>query len=237
MTVAIVNIKSFLSRTFCAALCAFALGVPAFAQEDEFTPRQQELLNELLQEFGDAESLDALRAEVNARLAARAADMLRHDGSLPEFGPPDGPLVVEFSDYQCGFCKRMFPLLRAENARVKVVEFPVLGPLSAVAARYALAAQKQNLYAEFHTALMEHAGRLSEDALEESAVATGLDLARLEQDLESEDIAAALQTNYRLARMLEVRGTPFMLIAGRPVRGAIDAETLQQFLEMETNGN
>ncbi|MGI9298183.1 MAG: DsbA family protein [Gammaproteobacteria bacterium] len=226
------NAVMFLRKNIICFAAAAAFCAPAFAQSSasEFSPRQRDALRELFAAFPDAESLRAARAQIGADIKRRAIAMLHGDDSLPAFGAADGATIVEFSDYQCGFCKKMFKVLRAENARIKVVEFPVLGELSVKAARYALAARDQNGYDAFHIALMERGGRLTEDGLEEAAAAAHLDFDRLQRDSENPKISAALQKNRRLAAMLEVRGTPFLIIGDRTVPGAINADRLKNLL-------
>ena len=208
-----------------AAVCA-----PVYAQTADEETRRAEFLRELYETFPDASSLVALRSNLDAEIRRRAITALRDDESLPSFGAEEGALVVEFSDYNCGYCKRMFPLLRDENVRVKVVEFPVLGAVSAQAARYALAAEKQGGYSAFHIALMERGGRLSEEGIREAADVAGLDWERLQLDSESESVNESLRKNQRLANLLEVRGTPFLVIGERTVPGAVGAERLKQLL-------
>ncbi|MBE8158519.1 MAG: DsbA family protein [Betaproteobacteria bacterium] len=203
-------------------------------QQKALSAQQQEALRGLFAAFSSAESLAAARAavvgEINEKRGEVIAELHGKD-SLPTFGGADGEkaLVVEFSDYQCGYCKRMFGVLRGENVRVKVVEFPILGPISRTASEYALAAEKQNLYAEYHIALMSQ-GRLSEEALLKTAKSVGLDVEKLKTDSKSEEVAEKIQENFRMARLLGVRGTPFLVIGDQSVPGAVSKERLREML-------
>lgn len=71
--------------------------------------------------------------------------------------------VIEFFDYNCGYCKRALPDIQAAikddaNLRVVFKDMPILGPTSKTAALWALAAHKQGKYFDYHVALMEHKG-------------------------------------------------------------------------------
>ena len=236
---AMFKFTSIISRTIsCIALATALACASAFAQTaEQFSPQQQKLLQELYAAFPEFGELQTLHSHLGADLKRRRLAEAQKELSgldLPEFGEEDGAEVVEFSDYQCGYCKRMFPVLRDENVRVKVVEFPVLGELSVKAARYALAARNQGGYDAFHIALMERGGRLSEDALKETAAAAGLDWERLQKDGDSAEVNAALQRNRQLAAMLEVRGTPFLVVGKRTIPGAINAASLKKILEEES---
>src|SRR5690606_24366252 len=79
----------------------------------------------------------------------------------PFIGNPNGSkVVVEFLDYQCGYCRAAHEpskqMVKADgDLKVILKDLPVLGPLSGVAARAAGAAKLQGKYVEFHNALME----------------------------------------------------------------------------------
>lgn len=159
------------------------------------------------------------------------------DSSDPVLGNPQGDItLVEFFDNECPFCKKLSPTLEqliSKDTGVKVVlkEYPILGPASETAARYALAAIRQGKYAEFHAALMadktpEH--QLAEPRILDIAVAAGLDVARLKQDASAAEIAGRIESNRLLARKLTITGTPGLVIGGRIESGALSLEALQQ---------
>ncbi len=199
----------------------------------ELSAQKEEALQNLFAAFGDEEeSLLALQKAVDNALLQR---VLAGENGRPIIGE-SGPLLVEFSDYQCGYCKQMYPLLLAAvaegRARLLVVELPVLGALSQTAARYALAAQRQRKYAEFHDALMRQR-RLSEEFLQEAAANVGLDMTQMQTDLANDALWDELERNYKLARLLNVQGTPALVANGQIARGALDEQALRQLLTEE----
>ena len=208
----------------------------------ELSAQKEEALQNLFAAFGDEEeSLLALQKAFDNALLQR---VLASENGRPIIGE-SGPLLVEFSDYQCGYCKQMYPLLLAAvaegRARLLVVELPVLGALSQTAARYALAAQRQGKYAEFHDALMRQ-GRLSEEFLQEAAANVGLDMTQMQTDLANgtlwDDLANGtlwdeLERNYKLASLLNVQGTPALVANGKIARGALNEQALRQLLTEE----
>ena len=149
---------------------------------------------------------------------------------------PDGAVpVVEFFDYQCGFCKRILPAmlrLQAEgkNARVIFKELPILGEMSVYATRAAYAARKQGRYMEMHNALMGVQGRLDEAIVHRLAGDLGLDVARLRQDMQDPEIQEAIEANLELARALGIRGTPTIVIGDTLVPGAIEYDAMTQLI-------
>jgi protein-disulfide isomerase len=183
------------------------------------------------------EILVKMRAELNRRqqeekaaqrqeaISDNANALLRSD-KAPFVGNPNGDVtVVEFFDYNCGYCKRAMPdvvKLLENDDKVKVVfkELPLFGDDSADAAKGALAAAKQNKYFDMHQKLFSDPGRANKDKVLGIAKAIGLDVSRLEKDMESEDVQAALDEVQGLAQKLGIRGTPMYLIGDRIIGGA-----------------
>ena len=111
------------------------------------------------------DSLMGLAArEKQAIITAGLAEVRRDDGD-PVMGNINGRLVIyEFSDYNCGYCKRMFPTIQqllANNSDIRMVvkEFPILGQSSLTAARAGVAAQKQGKFPAFHKEMMTIVGK------------------------------------------------------------------------------
>ncbi len=128
--------------------------------------------------------------------------------------------LVEFFDYQCGYCKKAFnDMLNAVSkdkaVRIVLKEFPILGEVSEIAAQAAMASQSQGLYMKFHTALMTTPGRLSEAKIFLIAEQIGLDTKKLRQDMRSPAIQEAIAKNRALAERLSVSGTPAFILIGK----------------------
>lgn len=190
-----------------------------------------EVVMEALQEMQRREG-EARRRQAAEAVRANLAE-LTQDPASPVGGNPQGTVtVVEFFDYQCGYCKRqhaaMKQLLQADpDVRLVYKELPILGATSLFAARAALAAQKQGKYEALHSALMATDERLSEPGVLQLAAQIGLDVARLEKDMADPSVAAALERNAQLQRALNIRGTPALVIGTEFIAGAADLETLK----------
>jgi protein-disulfide isomerase len=144
--------------------------------------------------------------------------------------------VVEFFDYQCGYCKRFQPtmtrLLKADRSvRFVFKEFPILGKVSVTAARAALAAKMQGKYRVFHDSLMGLRRRLSEAAVYQTAKDVGLDVARLKRDMVGPGVARIIKANRELAVTMGIRGTPSLIVGEQLVPGAIDYAQLTALIE------
>jgi protein-disulfide isomerase len=146
-------------------------------------------------------------------------------------GNPNGDVtVVEFFDYGCGFCKRALPDMIAlikDDPKLKIVlkEFPILGPGSVAAARVAVAVRMQDpggqRYLAFHQQLLDDNGPASEEKALAVAKQQGLDMARLQQDMATEEVGATLNETAKLASAVGITGTPGYVVGKNVLLGAV----------------
>jgi protein-disulfide isomerase len=110
-------------------------------------------------------------------------------------------------------------------------EFPILGPISLVASKAALASVKQGKYAEFHAALLNHKGHYDKAALvDEIAKSVGLDIDKLHKDMDAPEIQAALDRNLELGHALDISGTPGFVIGDQIIGGASSVDDLKKYV-------
>ena len=186
-------------------------------------------------------ALEAKRSESQADSQKQAVAENREALETPEFstaavGNDAGDVtLVEFFDYNCGYCKRMLPQLidlieNDDKLRVVFREWPVLGEASQAAARVALGVRQvaPEKYFEFHRTLLSHNGRVGKD--EAMAVARDLDIdtAALESSAASNATTAAIQENFRLGDALGLRGTPSYVVGDTVFMGAVPQEQIAQ---------
>jgi protein-disulfide isomerase len=192
------------------------------------------------------ESLQAYQARQRAaaQQESRAAlvalkDEIEKDPSAPVAGNTEGNVtIVEFFDYRCGYCKRVFPSIQQlietdGNIRYVFKEFPVLGPESVTAARAALAVWnlQPDKYFPFHTALMQARGGLTEQRILKIAEQVGLDPARVRDGMDDPRVEETLKKNAALAGQIKINGTPAFVIDGQLIPGAIDLATINHLVE------
>lgn len=177
------------------------------------------------------------QAEADIELIASNKDEIFKDGYSLVAGNPDGDLtVVEFSDYNCGYCKRAHGevakfIENDGNIRLVLKEFPILGPGSVTAGRAALASAMQDggeKYVEFNDELMKHRGSHNEASVMKIAESVGLDVDQLKEDMKSSEVDAQVKKTYALAEKLKINGTPAFIIGNQVVRGFVPAEQLQE---------
>ncbi|MBX9898544.1 MAG: thioredoxin domain-containing protein [Qipengyuania sp.] len=157
---------------------------------------------------------------------------------FPFEGPADAAVtMLVFSDYACPVCRQVEPSWReavreAGDVRVVHRDWPILGPASVRAARVALAADRQGLYAPFHATLMR-TGQHGEDAMRAALAAAGGDWARLEADLAAhgEAIDRLLARTARDALQLGFRGTPGYLVGPIRIEGGASERQFADAIE------
>jgi len=151
-------------------------------------------------------------------------------------GNPTGEItLVEFYDYNCGYCKRAQPdvvaLIEANpDLRVVLKEFPILGPDSQRAHQISVAFQKlkPDAWNEFHDTMMTAPGRASEQTAMDLAVKLGANEAELRAAMENPEIIAQLRTTFELAEKLNITGTPSFVVGDELVFGAVGKAALQE---------
>ena len=244
----------FALRALAAALLTGAFALPAAVpvQAQSFSPDQRGEIERVIREYllSHPELLQEVMGELEKRQTAAEAE--KHRAGVKEhaatifssprqvtLGNPQGDItVVEFFDYNCGYCKRamddMTALLKGD-AKLKFVlkEFPVLGEASTQAAQVAVAVRMQDRtggkkYLEFHQKLLT--GRGPADKARAVAVAKeiGLDMARLEKDMASDEVRETLQESFKLAEALGLNGTPSYVVGSAVVIGAVGLPALKE---------
>jgi protein-disulfide isomerase len=218
------TLKTGLATALVAAVVAAIVSAGTLGILGLYLTKNPEILVEMRAE------LNRLQQEGKAVQQQKAisdnADALYRSDKAPFVGNPNGDVtVVEFFDYNCGYCARAMPdvvKLLENDDKVKVVfkELPLFGDDSADAAKGALAAAKQDKYFDMHQKLFSDPGKANKDKVLGIAKAIGLDLSRLEKDMESEDVQAALDEVRGLAQKLGIRGTPAYLIGDQIIGGA-----------------
>ncbi len=182
-----------------------------------------ELLKDMSQLLEQKEKLaeDEMR---KGALAANAKQIFRDEADFV-FGNPDGKVtMVEFFDYNCGWCKKGFSevlsLLEADkDLRLVLKEFPIFGEDSEYAAKAAIAANRQGKYWQLHLAMFQHEGKIAKDSVDEIAAELGLDMAQLHKDMEDPATTDILARNRNLAQALAINGTPAFIIDDKLVPG------------------
>ena len=162
----------------------------------------------------------AQQTEAKSAITQNISDLLNE--KLAVDGNPKGDVtVVEFFDYQCGHCKKMKPVIAdvlAKNKNVRVVykEFPIFGKTSEIASRAALAAGMQGKYMAMHDALLQLDKAVTKELVDETAKSLGLNVAKLQSDMDSKAVTDEMDNNRKLAEKMHLMGTPAFVVLSTP---------------------
>tara|TARA_R110001592_G_scaffold357274_1_gene660145 strand:+ start:836 stop:1657 length:822 start_codon:yes stop_codon:yes gene_type:complete len=179
---------------------------------------------EILQNRQKSSAIDAVRAQVEKPFAGNAFA-----------GNPDGDvIVVEYSDFNCPYCKqteRDIAKLIAEDKNVKVVfrELPILSEASNDAALMALAAAKQGKYYAFHKTMFA-TGRPTPSTIEAAANEIGLDMAAARAFIASPEAKKEIENNIAIAQQMRFTGTPAWVVGNQSEVGAVGYDGLKEMV-------
>jgi protein-disulfide isomerase len=205
----------------------------------DYLLRHPEVLQEAIAELDKKQA--AAESEKHKAAVKANAKLLFGSSRQVTLGNLQGDVtMVEFFDYNCGYCKRaltdMMELMKADpKLKVVLKEFPVLGPASVEAAQVATAVRMQDRagkkYLEFHQKLLTGRGQVDRARAIAAAKEVGLDMARLEKDMASDEVRASLAERMELAEKLGLNGTPSYVIGPDVVIGAVGAAALKEKVE------
>jgi len=172
-------------------------------------------------------------AQSNDETVLTEALVLR-DPDIPVAGNANGDItIVEYFDYNCPYCRKIAPELRQvvqDDGKVRLVlkDWPILGPVSVIAARMALASKYQDKFLQAHEALIGVNSKLTEPRIRELLAGAGIDVDRMTRDLatNAKAIDAILARNNAQATAFGFRGTPSFIVGKFRVPGVL---TMAQF--------
>lgn len=160
-------------------------------------------------------------------------------GSSPTTGSKTQKVVlVEFSDFQCPYCSKAHETLKQfmatrQNQVTLVYKFLPLTQIHTEAmnsAKAAWAAGQQGKFWEFHDAMFTQQDKLGEPLYLATAKTLNLDLKKFDQDRQGEAASAAIQKDIEMAEKFGVAGTPFLVMNGEPLAGAVQVPELEALL-------
>ncbi|WP_162815087.1 DsbA family protein [Erythrobacter aureus] len=173
-----------------------------------------------------------------ARVAPVASTIFAGDKQVAFVGPEDGTAIIEFFDYNCGFCKRFSaetakPLVAEGKTKIFLVHTPILGEGSVRMAELAAAANLQGKFAPAHNFLIENGAKTAAEAdalIPQLIAAAGLDKRKFDKALADGSAKAQADHNAALAEKAGVAGTPMVYANGQAIPGAIPLGPLKQIL-------
>jgi protein-disulfide isomerase len=180
------------------------------------------------------------KAQVKVYLTPPIVEVSAEDA--PVKGPVDAPItIVEFSDFQCSYCRRVLhvldQLLERYPDKVKLAfrDFPIVNihPHAQKAAEAAHCAAEQGKFWEFHDLLFEKQEAIATTNFADHAKALGLEITTFQACLDSRKHQEKVERNYAAGVKAGVSGTPAFFINGRPLSGAQPFEAFKAVIDEE----
>jgi protein-disulfide isomerase len=164
--------------------------------------------------------------------------LVLRDPDIPVTGNPNGDItIVEYFDYNCPYCRKIAPELAQvvqDDGKVRLVlkDWPILGPVSVIASRMALACKYQDKYVQAHDALIGVASKLTEPRIRELLAGAGIDIDRADRDLaaNAKAIDAIIARNGDQATAFGFRGTPSFIVGKFRVPGVLTMPQFEQVI-------
>lgn len=240
------------AMVFCLSTHAYALDLAELSDDDRAAFRDEvrayllenpEIIVEAMQVLKDRQA--AAEAENDITLVKDNTSSLFNSDADWVGGNKAGDItIVEFMDYQCGYCKKahaeVAELIKSDgNIRIILKEYPILGDASDLAARFAIAVRQiggDDAYEAAHNALMTLRGEIGAAALERIATDVGLDPAAVNAQMQTPEVTAIIDANRALGDTMQINGTPTFVIDQTLLRGYLPLDGMRQVVAEERNG-
>ena len=237
--------KALISAALAASLMVLPASAAEFSEKQkaeiekiarDYLLKHPEVLQEMMQALQDKQARDQAAKQTSA-ISDQAKTLFRSDNDFVAGNPKGDVTMVEFFDYNCGYCKKGFPEVMSlmdkdKNLRVVLKELPVIGGENSVyAAKAAIASIKQGKYWELHQALISFQGHVTPEVVDQASTDVGLNLAQLKKDMDSPETLKVLESNLKLSDQMSISGTPAFVIGDQVIGGYVPEKDLASTVE------
>lgn len=211
-------------------------------QQNNFSSSQKAEINALIRDYIlenpeiIPKAVEVLRSRQFTKALSGSQEAIYKDDYSFSMGNEDADVtIVEFYDYNCGYCKQVpeiFARLLEEDDKLRIIykELPILAQSSEFASLAAMASMKQDKFIDFHNALMKNKRQLTEELILQIAKDNGVDEVKLLNDMadpiHEENI---LKTQY-LVQSLGISGTPGFIIGDQIIAGFIGYDKIKEII-------
>ncbi len=181
------------------------------------------------------------QSDAQKSISSKQSDLFKEKND-PVYAPKGYDVsIVEFFDYNCGYCKKAQSSVEdliKQDKKVRIVfkELPILGSSSLELAKVSIAVNMvaAEKYVSFHNAIMKGSARTKEDAIT-IAEGLGIDVQKIKDTLESKQsqIESKIKSNQELAAAIGINGTPAFVIGENLIPGALDVNALKEKVAFE----
>ncbi|MBF0420557.1 MAG: DsbA family protein [Magnetococcales bacterium] len=219
----------------------------------EKIPAKDPAIKEKVKSYLEDQARKNAKAKYHEEIASKyKVEILLEEPRYTLTGPQDlsrglanAPVtIVEFSDFECPYCRKAQPVLgqlkTAYGDKVRFVfrHYPLpFHKLAPKASEASMCANEQNKFWEYHDALFAESQSLAEDALKELAKKVGLDAAKFDECIKSSRHAARIAADAAEGKQLGITGTPTFFVNGIKMVGAVPLENFKEVIDRELKPN
>jgi protein-disulfide isomerase len=217
--------------------------IPPGQSLDDLKPRIKQAVKQQKLRENMGKMLEQLKEKHHVAVALEPPDLprIQVEAKGPTRGPSSAPVtIVEFSDFQCPFCGREFPviekLMKEYDGKVRLVfrHFPLdFHPFAEKAAEAAVCAADQGKFWELHDQMFSNQQKLAVDDLKGYAKSAGLDSAKFDKCLDSGEKKPAVEADQKAGSEAGVNGTPAFFVNGVFINGAVPYDQIKQTVDRE----
>lgn len=201
----------------------------------EYLMNNPEVIIQAVEQF-QKRKMQEMESKVSGYIKDNKAE-IENSPSSPTLGKAEGDIIVTcFYDYNCSYCKKgdiFITQLITSDPNIKVIlkPFPILGDSSIYAAKVALATYKiaPEKFNTVHNGLMDMKP-ISKEAVEKLLIDNGLDLSKVEDEMDSKELQNTIANNIKLAQNLKIQGVPAYVINGKLIPGMVDLNQLKKMI-------
>lgn len=216
-----------------------------YPKYDEIKTKLVEALQQQEEQQQREALVEKLSKEAGVKVMLTPPRMVVQSEGHPEVGPKDAPItIVEFSDFQCPFCKKAEPALKevrekyGDKVKLVYMDFPLGFHQHAMdAAMAGRCAGEQGKFWPMHDQMFDDQGKLSAGDLKNSAKKAGLDTAKFDDCFKSGKYKSAIEGDLAQGQKLDVNGTPAFFVNGRPLSGAQPFSAFSEIIDQELQKN
>lgn len=217
--------------------------IPAGQSFDELKPRIKQAVKQQKLRDNMGKMLDQLKQKHHVAVALEPPELprIKVEPKGPSRGPEKAPVtIVEFSDFQCPYCGREYPvierLMKEYDGKLRLVfrHFPLdFHPFAEKAAEAGACAADQGKFWELHDKMFTNQQKLAVDDLKGYAKAVGVDAQKFDKCLDSGEKKPAVDADQKAGSEAGVSGTPAFFINGIFINGAQPYEQMKQAVDRE----
>jgi protein-disulfide isomerase len=217
--------------------------IPQGQSFEDLKPRIKQAVKQQKLRDNMNKMLEDLKTKHKVQVALQPPELPRVE--VEAKGPSRGPenakvTIVEFSDFQCPYCEREYPviekLMKEYDGKVRLVfrHFPLeFHPFAEKAAEAGACAQDQGKFWELHDKMFTNQAKLAVDDLKGYAKSVGLDAGKFDKCLDSGEKKSAVEEDQKAGSAAGVNGTPAFFVNGVFINGAQPYEEIKQTVDRE----